>query len=436
MDHATSTDPAVQRQLDRLTALSPGADILGLERITRLLDRVGNPHLRLPPVLHIAGTNGKGSTCAFLRAAIEAAGLTAHVYSSPHLVRFNERIRLAGKLIADEQLAPLLEEVLDAGGDVGASFFEVTTAAAFLAFARTPADACIVEVGLGGRLDATNVVPKPAVTAIAQLGIDHQSFLGDTLAQIAAEKAGIARPGVPLVTMAYPADIADVVGRFAETVTASLVVQGRAWSFEVRDDALHYRDGRGEVITPLPALAGPHQPANLALAIAALRHQRALAIPDDALRAAARNARWPARMQRLSSGPLTALLPAGAELWLDGGHNANAAEAVSRAAAGVAQGRPLHLVLGMLGNKDAAAVIDCFAPIARSLTAVPVPGHPHHPPSHLADLARRTGLTAGEAADLPTALAAIPPDHAPVVLILGSLYLAGTALEANDELPD
>ena len=437
-DFATSTDPAVQRQLDRLGRLSPGADILGLERIARLLARVGNPHLRLPPVLHVAGTNGKGSTCAFLRAAIEAAGLTTHVYSSPHLVRFNERIRLAGTLIADAQLAPLLEEVLDAGGDIGASFFEVTTATAFLAFARTPADACIVEVGLGGRLDATNVVPNPAVTAIAQLGIDHQSFLGDTLPQIAAEKAGIAKPGVPLVTMAYPANIADVVDRFAGTVPAPLIVEGQAWSFEARDDALHYRDGQGEVTTPLPALAGQHQPANLALAIAILRHQRALALPDAALSAAACNARWPARMQRLSPGPLTALLPAGAELWLDGGHNANAAEAVSIAAARVADGRPIDLILGMLENKDADAMIERFAPIARSLTAVPVPGHPHHAPADLAGRARLAGLAGSEAADLPTALAAIRADAgmSPVVLILGSLYLAGTALEANDELPD
>ncbi|MCX8477400.1 MAG: bifunctional folylpolyglutamate synthase/dihydrofolate synthase [Sphingomonas sp.] len=435
-DHAISANPAVQRQLDRLTALSPGADILGLERITRLLDRVGNPHLRLPPVLHVAGTNGKGSTCAFLRAAIEAAGLSVHVYSSPHLVRFNERIRLAGKLISDETLAPLLEEVLDAGGDIGASFFEVTTAAAFLAFARTSAHACIVEVGLGGRLDATNVIPEPAVTAIAQLGIDHQAFLGDTLAQIAAEKAGIAKPGVPLVTMAYPRGIADIVDRCAETVAAPVFAEGQAWSFEARGDALHYSDAAGELTTPLPALAGPHQPANLALAIAVLRHQRALAIPDEALAAAALRARWPARMQRLSHGPLTALLPAGAELWLDGGHNANAAEAVSRAAARVADGRPIDLVLGMLENKDAEAMIARFAPIARSLTAVPVPGHPHHAPAHLADLAQRAGLAGDEATDLPAALATIPHEGTPVVLILGSLYLAGTALEANDELPD
>jgi len=438
MDFATSTDPAVQRQLDRLGALSPGADMLGLERITQLLDRVGNPQLRLPPVLHVAGTNGKGSTCAFLRAAIEAAELTAHVYSSPHLVRFNERIRLAGTLIADDALAPLLEEVLDAGGDIGASFFEVTTAAAFLAFARTPADACVIEVGLGGRLDATNVLPSPAATAIAQLGIDHQSFLGDTLAQIAAEKAGIAKPGVPLVTMAYPSDIADIVGRFAETVAAPVLPEGQAWSYEVRADALHYRDGQGDVVTPLPALAGQHQPANLALAIAMLRHQRALDIPDAAFADAARDARWPARMQRLSPGPLTGLLPAGAELWLDGGHNANAAAAVSRAAARVAEGRPIDLILGMLENKDADAMIAHFAPIARSLAAVPVPGHPHHAPADLADRARRAGLAAQAAPDIPTALAAIATeaDAPPVVLILGSLYLAGTALAANDELPD
>ncbi|AQR73070.1 folylpolyglutamate synthase/dihydrofolate synthase family protein [Sphingomonas sp. LM7] len=437
-DFATSADPAVQHQLDRLAALSPGADILGLERITRLLDRVGNPHLRLPPVLHVAGTNGKGSTCAFLRAAIEAAGLRVHVYSSPHLVRFNERIRIAGTLIDDAALAPLLGEVLDAGGDIGASFFEVTTAAAFLAFARIPADACIIEVGLGGRLDATNVLPSPAVTAIAQLGIDHQSFLGDTLPQIAAEKAGIAKPGVPLVTMAYAPDIADIVGRFAETVAAPIVAEEQSWSFAVRGDTLRYRDSAGEVITPLPALAGPHQPGNLALAIAMLRHQRVLAVPTEALHTAARTARWPARMQHLSPGPLTTLLPEGAELWLDGGHNTNAAEAVSAAVARIAGGRPVHLVLGMLENKDAEAMIARFARIASSLVAVPVPGHPHHSPERLAALAQQAGIAATQAADIPAALAAIRPDPrgAPLVLILGSLYLAGTALEANDELPD
>src|SRR6195952_2573251 len=225
-DHATSTNPGVQRQLDRLWALSPSEDILGLDRITELLARIGNPHERLPPVLHVAGTNGKGSTCAFLRAAIEAAGYTTHVYSSPHLVRFNERIRLAGTLIEDAALASLLEEVLDTGGDIGASFFEVTTAAAFLAFSRTPADACVIEVGLGGRLDATNVIANPVVTGIAQLGVDHERFLGSDIEGIAAEKAGIAKPHVPLVTMRYPAKLEARIAGVARTAGAPVAAEG------------------------------------------------------------------------------------------------------------------------------------------------------------------------------------------------------------------
>ncbi|MBC9031696.1 bifunctional folylpolyglutamate synthase/dihydrofolate synthase [Sphingomonas sp. JC676] len=437
-DSASSSDPAVQRQLDRLTLLSPGADILGLERITELLARVGDPHLRLPPVLHVAGTNGKGSTCAFLRAAIEASGLTTHVYSSPHLVRFNERIRLAGRLIEDAALAPLLEEVLDAGGDIGASFFEVTTAAAFLAFARTPADACIVEVGLGGRLDATNVV-MPAVTGIAQLGIDHQAFLGDTAEAIAAEKAGIAKPGVPLVTMAYARSIAEVVHNAATRAGASLHTEGTDWRFAVQDGTIRYEDAQGSLELPLPTLAGPHQPGNFALATAMLRHQSALAIPQSALTAAARNTRWPARMQKLSGGPLLDLLPPGSEIWLDGGHNPAAADAVSATLAQVAQGRPVQLILGMLSNKDAAGLLAPFGPLATGLHAVPIPGHEHHAPAILVQTAQKLGIPeAAPARDVPHALASIaqvagPP---PVVLILGSLYLAGTVLEANHELPD
>jgi dihydrofolate synthase / folylpolyglutamate synthase len=437
-DGARSDDPAVQRQLDRLAALSPGADILGLERITRLLDRIGNPHRLLPPVLHVAGTNGKGSTCAFLRAAVEAAGLRAHVYASPHLVRFNERIRLAGRLIEDEQLAPLLEEVLDAGGDVGASFFEVTTAAAFLAFSRTPADACIIEVGLGGRLDATNIIESPAATAIAQLGIDHQAFLGDTLEAIATEKAGIAKRGVPLVTMRYPDAIAAVVADRAGKAGAPVFPEGTAWQFAVEGERLHYRDANGTVETPLPSLAGGHQPANLALAIATLRHQRALDLPATALAAAATSARWPARMQRLSDGPLTRLLPNGSELWLDGGHNANAAEAVSAAVAAMRGSRPLHLILGMLENKDADTMIARFALLATSLTAVPIPGHPHHTPASLAERAQAVNLEAHQAADVTAALGDVAR-RAPqpgLVVILGSLYLAGTVLAANGALPD
>ncbi|WP_294329611.1 folylpolyglutamate synthase/dihydrofolate synthase family protein [uncultured Sphingomonas sp.] len=436
-DFARSTDPAVQAQLDRLTLLSPGADILGLERITRLLERVGNPHLRLPPVLHVAGTNGKGSTCAFLRAALEVAGLRVHVYSSPHLVRFNERIRLAGTLIDDATLAPLLAEVLDAGGDIGASFFEVTTAAAFLAFARTPADACVIEVGLGGRLDATNVMAAPIATAVAQLGIDHQAFLGDTLPQIAREKAGIAKPGVPMVTMRYDAEIAAVVS----SAGAPVFAQGTAWDYAVTGDRLTYRDARGTVETPLPALSGPHQPGNLALAIAMLRHQTVLSIPDTALAAAATGARWPARMQRLGTGPLTALLPDDTAVWLDGGHNAAAGTAIADTVASLAADRPCHLVLGMLANKDPEGLLAGLAPRLASTIAVPIPGHAHHAPEELADRVRALGVASVSTADdVPTALQALaerigttPPA---TILILGSLYLAGVVLAANDELPD
>ncbi|MGN8000255.1 bifunctional folylpolyglutamate synthase/dihydrofolate synthase [Sphingomonas sp. 22176] len=436
-DFARSTDPAVQAQLDRLTLLSPGADVLGLGRITRLLERVGKPHLRLPPVLHVAGTNGKGSTCAFLRAALEAAGLRVHVYSSPHLVRFNERIRLAGTLIDDATLAPLLAEVLDAGGDIGASFFEVTTAAAFLAFARTPADACVIEVGLGGRLDATNVVPAPIATGIAQLGIDHQAFLGDTLPQIAREKAGIAKAGVPLVTMRYAPEIAAVVAAAGVPVLA----EGADWECAVEGDRLIYRDAKGMVETPLPTLSGPHQPGNLALAIAMLRHQDTLAAPETALAAAATSARWPARMQRLGDGPLTALLPAGTPVWLDGGHNAAAGTAIAGTVAEVAADRPCHLVLGMLANKDPEGLIAPLAARLASVTTVPIPGHAHHAPAELAALVERLGVPlSGTAENVADALRATaerieggPPS---AVLILGSLYLAGVVLEANGELPD
>jgi dihydrofolate synthase/folylpolyglutamate synthase len=437
-DFATSTSPQVQRQLDRLWALGPGADTLGLGTVTALLARLGDPHLALPPVLHVAGTNGKGSTCAFLRAAVEAAGFTAHVYSSPHLVRFNERIRVAGRLIGDDELAPLLEEVLDKGGDLGASFFEVTTAAAFLAFARTPADACIIEVGLGGRLDATNVV-RPVATAIAQLGIDHQAFLGDTIEAIAGEKAGIAKPGVPLVTMHYAASPAARVAEAAAAVGSPLLTEGDAWRYEAAGETLRYTDAWGTLETPLPALAGPHQPGNLALAIAMLRHQSALALPASAYAEAATVARWPARMQRLSPGPLTDLLPPGSQLWLDGGHNPAAGAAVAAALRDiVAEAQlPCDLILGMLANKDPRGLLEPIAPLVGQVTGVPTPGHEHHSPAALAEIARGLGVAeVATAADVPAALGEVARSGARVVLILGSLYLAGTVLEANGELPD
>ncbi len=437
-DHAVSSSPAVQAQLDRLTMLSPGADILGLERITALLSRLGDPHLSLPPVFHVAGTNGKGSTCAFLRAAIEAAGHSVHVYSSPHLVRFNERIRLAGSLIEDDLLAALLEEVLDHATDLQASFFEVTTAAAFLAFARTPAAATIVEVGLGGRLDATNVIPNPVVTGIAALGIDHQAFLGDTVLKIAGEKAGIAKPGVPLVTMDYPKPLRAKIAAVAAAAGAPVVARGAAWSSETARSTMRYADQGFSLVSNRPRLVGAHQSRNLALAIAMLRHQGALHIPEAAMRAAADWAHWPARMQRLSDGPLLARLPRGSDLWLDGAHNPNAAQPVARALRTLAKRRPVTLILGMLANKDADAVIRILSPSIGHVIAIPVPGHAHHAPEALAAIARTYGTTADTAPSPADALDRIAAgsDQPNLVLIAGSLYLAGEVLAANDQPPD
>lgn len=433
-DHAISTDPAVQAQLDRLTLLSPGADVLGLDRITRLLSRLGDPHHHLPPVFHVAGTNGKGSTCAYLRAAIEAAGMRVHVYASPHLVRFNERIRIAGRLIDDPSLAALLAEVLDVADGIGASFFEITTAAAFLAFARHPADACVIEVGLGGRLDATNILPAPAVCGIAALGIDHEAFLGNTLIGIAAEKAGIAKRGVPVVTLAYPDDIAD---RVATVVAAAGgVLYGRDLDWDA-DAAGRYRDARGTIELPRPGLAGGHQRDNLALATAMLRHQQAIDIPDPAIQSAATQASWPARMQRLrAGGPLTGRVDPRHGVWLDGAHNAQAATEVARWWPGVTRGEPSALVLGMLANKDAGAVLTQFAEVVDHLIAVPVPGHACHAPADLVRQARALGLRTDVAADPAAALALLARVEPESILIAGSLYLAGGVLTANGEVPE
>lgn len=438
-DRAVSDDPAVQRQLDRLASLSPGADILGLERISLLLERLGHPERRLPPVLHVAGTNGKGSTCAFLRAAIEAAGLKVHSYTSPHLVRFNERVRIAGSLIEDAPLAALLEEVLDAGADVGASFFEVTTAAAFLAFSRERADATIVEVGLGGRLDATNVV-TPAVCGIAQLGLDHQHFLGTSLDKIAVEKAGIAKPGIPLVTLHYSDRIAERIGEVAAAAGAFWMPRGANWDINAYQKRLHYHDEAGEFELPLPRLHGVHQAMNAGLAVAMLRHQKAVHAPAPALRAAMGWAEWPARLQRLDSGPLRDLLPGGSELWLDGGHNPAAARAIADYFRGhVPAGTPFHIVFGLLENKDAKGVLKPFTGRAITMHTIPVQGHACHSPAVLAAEARGAGLNAMPAYDVEDALGWIVrhADRArpPIVLILGSLYLAGEVLRKNDQPP-
>jgi dihydrofolate synthase / folylpolyglutamate synthase len=440
MDRARSSHPGVQKQIDRLSRLSPGRDVLGLERISALLERLGRPERKLPPILHVAGTNGKGSACAFLRAAIEAAGLSAHVYTSPHLVRFNERIRLAGRLIEDEALAGFLEESLDAANDMEISFFEATTAAAFLAFSRVPADACVVEVGLGGRLDATNVIEAPAICGIAQIGLDHPAFLGDRIEQIAAEKAGIAKSGVALVTQHYPDSVAERVGNAAKEAGAIWLPRGAKWDAAVHGGKIHYSDRWGEIDLPLPRLPGLHQAMNAALAVAMLRHQDRITIGDSALKAAMGWAEWPARLQRLSEGPLLERLPEGSELWVDGAHNPAAARAVADFfRARVPAGRPFHIVFGLIANKDAAGVLRPFRARSLTLHAIPVAGHDHHSPVLLAAAAREAGLSALPATSLEHALGWIARhtdrERPPVVLVLGSLYLAGEVLEKNGQPP-
>ncbi len=433
MDFGKSDDPRVQAELDRLGALSVPEGRLGLETITALMERLGNPHRKLPPVFHVAGTNGKGSVCAFLRAMLEADNKRVHVTTSPHLVRYNERIRIAGELISDAALAAVLGEVLDAsergGADLGPSFFEVTIAAAFLAFARTPADACVVEVGMGGRFDATNVLEPEALAAcgIAALGLDHERFLlapeegvpKEPMARIAFEKAGIAKPGVPLVTLDYPPAPKLEILAAARRVGAPLMMRGDAWYCQP-GPILNYRDKVGQIAVPHPALPGAHQIENAGLALAMLRHQHAVDVAPIAISRGMQEARWPARLQRLRTGPLTGTR----EVWLDGGHNPSAGAMLGDHFAG----QRLHLVLGMLEGKNPAALTGPLADSIASLFAVPVPGHDHHPPEAF-------GPSAQSAPDLVAAMAMIPDDGLPV-LIAGSLYLAGEALRLNDEIPN
>jgi dihydrofolate synthase/folylpolyglutamate synthase len=430
-----SADPRVAALIDRQATQSRDRDYLGLDRIAALLETLGRPQDRLPPVLHVAGTNGKGSTCAFLRAALEAAGLQVHAFTSPHLVRYNERIRIAGKLIEDPHLAELMSRVLDANEEIGASLFEVNTAAAFLAFGEAAADACILEVGLGGRLDATNVVERPLVCGIASLGLDHQAFLGNTMMEVAAEKAGIAKRGVPLVTQLYPPQIAGKIGEVAEAAGAIWEPRGLHWDALVRQGQLRYRDREGELDLPLPRLPGKHQALNAALAVAMLRHQSAVAVPPSALGAAMGWANWPARLQQLHGGPLFAMLPRGSELWVDGGHNPGAARLVADYARKNWRNElPLVLLFASLQSKDAAGTLRPFKGIAAELLTLPIEGHECRPPQELAQLAESMGLPARSRASLSDAMTALRRPAR--VLVFGSLYLAGELLALNGPLPD
>ena len=365
----------------------------------------------------------------------EAAGQRVHAFTSPHLVRYNERIRIAGSLISDDELAELMEQVVDCNDTVGASLFEVNTAVAFLAFSRTPADACILEVGLGGRLDATNVIERPLVCGITSLGLDHQSFLGKTMMEVATEKAGIAKHNVPLVTQLYPPSLAEKVGEIAHRVGAVWEPRGLHWDAIVRQGKLRYRDRRGELDLPLPRLPGKHQALNAALAVAMLRHQSTIEVPASALGAAMGWANWPARLEKLSAGPLFDMLPKSSELWVDGGHNPSAARLVAdHARHHWNDDLPLVLLFGSLASKDAAGTLRPFRGIADEVLTLPIDSHECRSPQELETLAESMGLRARARSSLSDAMTALRKPAR--VLVFGSLYMAGELLTLNGPLPD
>jgi dihydrofolate synthase / folylpolyglutamate synthase len=418
--------------LARLTRLHPKLIDLSLGRIEGLLAALGNPHDYLPPVVHVAGTNGKGSTVATMRACLEAGGWRVHAYTSPHLVRFHERIRLAGRLIEEDRLIELLEECERVNQGAPITYFEITTAAAFLAFVRTPADFVLLETGLGGRLDATNVVAHPAANAITPISLDHQAFLGDTIAAIAGEKAGIMKPGAPAIIGPQPRAAAGVFDARAAEIGAPLFRFGREWRCEANEGGMRYEGPRWRLDLPMPSLLGAHQIANSGTAIACLEQLTGFEISRDAIARGLRHIEWPARLQRLTRGPLVEMLPGSWELWLDGGHNPGAG-AVLAAAVSNWHDRPLYLVVGMLNTKNAAGFLAAFAPHARAVWGVTIPGEDNPLPSAaIAAAAHSVGLPAHESSAVTAALASITADPtAGRVLICGSLHLAGVVLADN-----
>jgi dihydrofolate synthase/folylpolyglutamate synthase len=429
--------------LARLLALHPKRIDLSLDRMWRILDALGHPERRLPPVIHVAGTNGKGSTVAFMRAMLEAAGRSVHVYTSPNLVRINERFRFGsaggGVLVGDDELAATLAECERANGDQPITVFEIETAAGLLMFSRHAADVLLLEVGLGGRLDATNVVERPLASVITPVSIDHIDFLGDTLEKIATEKAAILRRGVPAVISRQTEGPLSVIMARGEEVGAPLHVAGQDWVAGEERGRLVYQDAGGLLDLPPPRLFGRHQFDNAGTAIAALR-AGGLKLPASAFEQGVVAADWPARMQRLSAGTLPPRAPVGSELWLDGGHNADGGRTIAGALADLEErvSRPLVLIVGMLSTKDAEGFLRNFAGLARALIAVPIGQDKGLAPEALAATARRVGITAQAAPSVEEALemvCALELEPAPRLLITGSLYLAGAVLAANGTLP-
>jgi dihydrofolate synthase/folylpolyglutamate synthase len=431
----------------RFLALHPKTIDLSLGRIERLLEALGHPERRLPPVIHVAGTNGKGSTIAFMRAILESAGLAVHVYTSPHLVRFHERIRLGridgGRFVDEERLVEVLRRCEAANAGAPITVFEITTAAALVLFAEHPADVLLLEVGLGGRCDATNVIAAPAAAVVTAIGLDHAEYLGDTLEAVATEKAGIFKRGCPAVIALqdYP-EAENVLQSRAERLGARPIRVG-GQHFHVREEGgrLVYEDDDGLLDLPRPRLAGRHQITNAGTAIAALRAAGYGTFELSAYEQGMLRAEWPGRMQRLTRGRLPGLAPDGAELWLDGGHNPDGARVLAAAMAdlGERSDAPLVLVAGMLGTKDAEGFFRHFVGLAREVIAIPIPTQmAARPPEEIAAIAARVGLTASIQPSVEAALSSLNAyvwDRPPRILVCGSLYLAGEILRSNGTLP-
>ncbi|MEQ8319865.1 MAG: folylpolyglutamate synthase/dihydrofolate synthase family protein [Rhodospirillales bacterium] len=420
--------------LKRLLSLHPKLVDLSLGRMERLLAALGHPERQLPPVVHVTGTNGKGSVLAFLCAMLEAAGLRVHVYTSPHLVRFHERIRLAGELIDEDDLDKLLQECETANNGEAITFFEITTAAAFLAFSRVPADVVLLENGLGGRLDATNVVAGPAATGITPVSLDHQQFLGNSLAEIATEKAGIIKPGVPCIVGPQLADAMDVIVGHTDAREAPLLEWGVNWRAHENDAGdgmvLEHQGTRLEL--PLPALPGEHQIANAGHAAVIARTLTMFDITDAHIAAGLRNVSWPGRLQQLHNGPVIDLLPAGWEVWLDGGHNPDAGETIARYIRRFWQDKPVYLIAGMINSKQPKGYFSPLADLVESVHCVTIPREEAAiPAAELARIAAAAGLKAAASETLIDAAREIASDaktEGARLLICGSLYFAGSVL--------
>jgi dihydrofolate synthase/folylpolyglutamate synthase len=436
--------PTLGDLIARLSALHPEAIDLDLDRMHRLLQRLGHPEHKLP-VIHVAGTNGKGSTIAYLRAILEAANLSVHVYTSPYLVRINESYRLGkaggGVLVGDDELRAVLEHCERVNDGAPITIFEIETAAAFYLFAQHPADVVLLEVGLGGRLDATNVIEAPQAVVITPVGMDHMEFLGDTLMEIAAEKAAIIKRNVPVICAEQPPEAMAVIEQQAKRMRAPLHAAGQGWHVNVERGRLVYQDERGLMDLAAPKLFGRHQFDNAGLAIATLRALDAFRIDAAAFEAGILGAEWPARMQRLASGALVDLAPQGCELWLDGGHNADGGRVVAAALGDLEErvSRPLVVIVGMMGNKDATSFLANFAGLTRHIIAVQIPDRDNAmAPDTLADAARHLGMRVETCSGVEAALRSLTRlayEVPPRILITGSLYLAGYVLAANGTLP-